>query len=171
MQLLKIENLNLKQEVDKNIYIVEDLENKNAKINEKLNEWKVKYDEINEKYEFESGQHDNTLKRLNDLRSVFDGETDLKQLLQAKQQNIQELQSKITSQNKENQELKQQNEKLKKIIAENNDVHSSMKTRINVQRQIMMESQQQQNENRLSSNTVSVSIEEYQHIQQQLNLF
>merc|ERR1712130_1042489 len=51
------------------------------------------------------------------------------------------------------------------------DVHSSMKTRINVQRQIMMESQQHQNENRLSSNTVSVSIEEYQHIQQQLNLF
>ena len=33
----------------------------------------IKYDEMNDKYEFESGQHDNTLKKLNDIRAIWDG--------------------------------------------------------------------------------------------------
>merc|ERR1712228_459655 len=96
IQLLKAQNDDFRQKQEQNMYEFEDLQNKNTQLIEELNEWKLKYDEINEKYEFESGQHDNTLKKLNDIRSVMGGETNLEQLLQIKQQNIQELQSKIT---------------------------------------------------------------------------
>ncbi len=60
IQRLITENSNLKQEVEKQGYEIEDLQNKNNQITQQLNEWKLKYDEINEKYEFESAQHDNT---------------------------------------------------------------------------------------------------------------
>jgi len=179
IQSLKLENSNLKQDVEQKLYQIQDIENKYNSINNQVNEWKRKYDEINEKYEFESGQHDNTLKKLNDIRAVWDGETNLQQLLQIKQQNIQELQSKINEYEKNNKYLKNENDRITKLLKEQNELQSSLKTRINIQRNIIHEQQQQQQQqhvdgdgdndnNAENDNFIKMSLNEYKYIEQQL---
>ena len=130
-----------------------------------------------------------------------EGDAKLKQLLSTKQQMIQELQSKVNENDnaanagnkkliKELMEkkvffeqkynkllaayeaLQEERDRIRKMNEEQVNVHSSLKTRINVQRNLIHQHQQQQSGvmdgDGDDSNVMTVSIDEYTHIQQQL---